>query len=196
MPPKKGNMKRTSTRRAMALKAKESQEAKKASARAHALVAFGGGSEKSGNNVLSRFARKNVASLRKKRRVKVISEQSIMDAMTAVDEREGALDEYLSKTLLKKRVIDAMHELVHLEFLPRNPYTFLTPFIRRQEIQADLKGRRVASTFNKIVPAKADQSYVTNVRDNYQVFGIGILLKFIDHKAVLELFGASTTLPE
>ena len=178
-------MQRTSSRRAMAIKAKEDQAKKSSTARAHALTAFtgsAGGGKKKGNNVLSRFARKNAAGMRKKRRVRVISEQSIMDAKNVVDTRETLLDDYLSKTLLKKRVVDAMHELVHLEFLPRNPYAFLTPFIRRQEIQADLKGRRVVSTFNKVVPAKAEQSFVTNIRDDHDLFGTSSLLKFVDKK--------------
>jgi hypothetical protein len=185
MPPKQ-NMQRTSSRRAMALKAKKDQAGKSATARAHALTAFSGGGggegKKKGNSVLSRFARKNVAGVRNKRRVRVISGQSIDEAVKNVDDRENSLDEYLAKTLLKKRIVDAMHELVHLEYLPRNPYAFLAPYIRRQEIQADLQGRRVTSTFNKIVPAKAEQSFVTNIRDNYGLFGIGNLLKFVDHE--------------
>ena len=184
MPPK------TSNRRKKALKAKEDKEANAARVKTHAMTAFGKGAGGKPNNVLSRFARNNVKMVRNKRRVRVISEQSIIDAMTVVDQREQSLDDYLSKTLLKKRIVDAVHSLLHLQFLPKNPYAYLTPFVRRQEIQADLKGRRVESVHNKVVVGKSETSYVSNIRDSNDLFGIAKLLKYVDRDAILELYDA------
>ena len=142
---------------------------------------------------LSRFARANVTA--KKNQVRVISEQSVQDALHSVDNREHGLDEYLTKTLLKKRLVDAMHELVHMDFLPRNPYQFLVPFIRKQEIQTMLEGRRVIGLLNKVSPGLPATNYVTNIRDNFDHFGTSIILKQIDSGCVSDLYAALLACP-
>jgi hypothetical protein len=140
---------------------------------------------KGDNRTLSRFARTNAAQ--KKKVVRVISEQSVQDALHAVDNREQALDNYLNRTLLKKRLVDAMRELVHLDYLPRNPYTFLVPHMRQQEIQNELAGRRVVGLLNKVVPGLPATQYVTSICDNFDHYGTSLLLKQVDVEALTEL---------
>lgn len=149
----------------------------------HKLVK--GNKKKAEQRTLSRFAR-NTKAVRKKV-VRVISEQSVTDALHSVDERESTLDNYLNRTLLKKRLVDTLRDLVHKDFLPRNPYEFLIPPIRRQEIQTELAGRRVTGLLNKIITPAAATQYITNIRDNFDHFGTSLILKQIDVDALDDL---------
>jgi hypothetical protein len=134
---------------------------------------------------MSRFARTNAAQ--RKREVRVISEQSVTDALQSVDSREQALDDYLTRTLLKKRLVDILRDLVNLDFLPKNPYEFIIPSLREQEIQAELAGKRVTGLLNRIMPSLPASQYITNIRDNFDHFGSPILLKQIDVDALDDL---------
>ena len=137
------------------------------------------------DRTLSRFARTQGAE--RKKVVRVISEQSVQDALHAVDNRESSLDDYLNKTLLRMRLKDALKELVHKDFLPRNPYTYLVPHMRQQEIQNELAGSRVVGLLNKIIPPLPATQYITNVRENFDHFGTSLLLKNIDTDSLTDL---------
>ena len=77
--------------------------------------------------------------------------------------------------------------MIEKEKLPKNPYSFLIPSIREKEFDMQVLGLKGILHKNTTLPTKRDHGFITQVKDNFEAFGIANVMQRIDPHVVGQL---------
>ena len=115
------------------------------------------------------------------------SDLAEVEANHVVKRRMGSLKQYLARTELEKVVSKSLKLLIEKEKLPKNPYSFLIPSIREKEFDMQVLGLKGILHKNTTLPTKRDHGFITQVKDNFEAFGIANVMQRIDPHVVGQL---------
>ncbi len=115
------------------------------------------------------------------------SDLAEQEAEAIVKRRERALKHYLAQTELEKVITKSLKQLIEQDKLPQNPYSYLIPIIRQKELDMQVIGFKGTIHKSKTLPTNREKKFITQIRDNFDAYGIDNVLQRIDPHVVGEL---------